>query len=85
MRLTKDEKDVLRDLLEAWGQIHENDAPTDMDLFWWNYGAEQAEQNLYSLCIEEHGEADGQKRADHLWEVATRWERMHRPAGVLTR
>lgn len=83
--MTADEKDAVRDMLEAWGATHETDTPTDMDLFWWNYGAELAENNLYSLCRSEHGDSDGALRADYLFNVAIRWERIHRPAGVLTR
>lgn len=83
--MTQGEKDAVRDLIRAWTSNHETDEPDDMDLFWWNYGAEQAENDLYSLCIDEHGEADGPTRADYLYRVAERWERIYRSAGVLTR
>lgn len=83
--MTQDEKNAVRRVLKAWQEMGEADDPTDMNLFWVNYGAEIAENNLYTLCENEHEGADGPLRADYLFRVAERWERMYRkPASVLT-
>lgn len=65
--LTPDEKWVVRDLALAQSEPLDDEADL-MDIFWHNYGVDQASQNLPWIS--------DQDRASYLNEVAWRYERL---------